>query len=549
MEQPGVHRRSESALKRLDLSKAGASANGELVVRAHPSDVLTHRHVDTRGCVERNSRSNGESSTKSRKLNIFNATRCFPRLGYCARASRHGEPGSITRPGHSGFSHVGIVTDDAAGLAGSRVGSPVSPCLFIPALFHTHLASPLVGSQDLDIPEKPADQCHRLTRFPYARIWGRSRRKSKQIHLGGSRVLGCSLVYDRPIMNAVKYRVVPGVVWTNRTMVSSNTDTNRTGVLAVVDVDKFGRRLCILSDDIQDGKKTIPDGEMSHLIEEVRSQFQSQLAAQVNVVHCAIIKGLITNNLQIEISTGGGTPSDTASSMTSKMYRPWSLIASLLLWRKAKPLLTALQNPSRHFETRHKRVNCDRVQGRAKREHSEEVTNITTNDYRNTLNIVRLVLQGRAAKCGHSKVKLYSGRAPIRRESALSLTLDVTESPLCCPNSEERARERECTTTHTRGHDCVVVTLLASHVSELGSIPADGVAPRYSYVEIVPDDAAGRRFFSEISKFPRPCSIFTLLYPQRLSKPRCREPPKHLLTHSPSMIGSDGLTTLMDSLF
>ncbi|KAJ8866671.1 hypothetical protein PR048_032532 [Dryococelus australis] len=47
--------------------------------------------------------------------------------------------------------------------------------------------------------------------------------------------LGSSLVDDQPIMNAVKYRVVSGVVWTNRTMMSSNTDTNRTGVLAVVD--------------------------------------------------------------------------------------------------------------------------------------------------------------------------------------------------------------------------------------------------------------------------------------------------------------------------
>ncbi|KAJ8865761.1 hypothetical protein PR048_033282 [Dryococelus australis] len=49
--------------------------------------------------------------------------------------------------------------------------------------------------------------------------------------------LGSPLVNDRPKMNAVKYRVVSGVVWTNRTMVSSNTDTNRTGVLAVVDID------------------------------------------------------------------------------------------------------------------------------------------------------------------------------------------------------------------------------------------------------------------------------------------------------------------------
>ncbi|KAJ8871676.1 hypothetical protein PR048_028003 [Dryococelus australis] len=32
------------------------------------------------------------------------------------------------------------------------------------------------------------------------------------------------------------------------------------------------------------------------------------------------------------------------------------------------------------------------------------------------------------------------GRVPICRESTLSLTLDVAESPLCCPNSEERAQ-------------------------------------------------------------------------------------------------------------
>ncbi|KAJ8865733.1 hypothetical protein PR048_033254 [Dryococelus australis] len=49
--------------------------------------------------------------------------------------------------------------------------------------------------------------------------------------------LGSPLVDDRPIMNAVKYRIVSGVVWTNRTMVSSNTDINRTGVLTVVDID------------------------------------------------------------------------------------------------------------------------------------------------------------------------------------------------------------------------------------------------------------------------------------------------------------------------
>ncbi|KAJ8891981.1 hypothetical protein PR048_004546, partial [Dryococelus australis] len=47
--------------------------------------------------------------------------------------------------------------------------------------------------------------------------------------------LGSPLVDDWAIMNAVKYRVVSGEAWTSRTIVISNTDTNRTGVNAVVD--------------------------------------------------------------------------------------------------------------------------------------------------------------------------------------------------------------------------------------------------------------------------------------------------------------------------
>ncbi|KAJ8877888.1 hypothetical protein PR048_022347 [Dryococelus australis] len=48
--------------------------------------------------------------------------------------------------------------------------------------------------------------------------------------------LGSPSVVDRPIMNAVMYLVVFGVVCTNRTTVSCNTATNRTGGLAVVDI-------------------------------------------------------------------------------------------------------------------------------------------------------------------------------------------------------------------------------------------------------------------------------------------------------------------------
>ncbi|KAJ8894829.1 hypothetical protein PR048_000136 [Dryococelus australis] len=58
----------------------------------------------------------------------------------------------------------------------------------------------------------------------------------KDISLGLHQ-LGSPLVDDRPIMNAVKYnRVLFGVVWTNRTKASSNTDTNRISVVAVIDV-------------------------------------------------------------------------------------------------------------------------------------------------------------------------------------------------------------------------------------------------------------------------------------------------------------------------
>ncbi|KAJ8891505.1 hypothetical protein PR048_004033 [Dryococelus australis] len=49
----------------------------------------------------------------------------------------------------------------------------------------------------------------------------------------------------------------------------------------------------------------------------------------------------------------------------------------------------------------------------------------------------------------------------------------------------------------------IVVRLLAFHLGEIGFIPC-GVAPGFSRVEIVPHDAAGRRAFSEISRFPRP---------------------------------------------
>ncbi|KAJ8870201.1 hypothetical protein PR048_029217 [Dryococelus australis] len=53
------------------------------------------------------------------------------------------------------------------------------------------------------------------------------------------------------------------------------------------------------------------------------------------------------------------------------------------------------------------------------------------------------------------------------------------------------------------GRGGVAVRLLASRLGKPGSIPG-GVAPRFSHVGIVPDDGAGWRVFSRISRFPRP---------------------------------------------
>ncbi|KAJ8898267.1 hypothetical protein PR048_003627 [Dryococelus australis] len=70
--------------------------------------------------------------------------------------------------------------------------------------------------------------------------WGRrdtdEAAKTAGLRACSSRALGSLLADDRPIMNAVEYRIVSRVVWTNRAMLRSGTDANRTGVLAVVDI-------------------------------------------------------------------------------------------------------------------------------------------------------------------------------------------------------------------------------------------------------------------------------------------------------------------------
>ncbi|KAJ8870980.1 hypothetical protein PR048_027282 [Dryococelus australis] len=75
------------------------------------------------------------------------------------------------------------------------------------------------------------------------------------------------------------------------------------------------------------------------------------------------------------------------------------------------------------------------------------------------------------------------------------------------------------------GRGGIVVRLLASHQGEQSYIPG-GVTPGFSHVGIAPDDVAGRRVFSGISRFPpplhsgtAPCSPrFTLISSQNLKR-------------------------------
>ncbi|KAJ8869051.1 hypothetical protein PR048_030604 [Dryococelus australis] len=132
-------------------------------------------------------------------------------------------------------------------------GSPV------PLSFHSGAAprSPcftLVGSQDLDVKSRPnlstpdpraANQwmgtyaSKRTPLCPKA-CYTRFTFLGKKVYTSRVQV-SYPLVEDRPIMNAVKHRVVSDVVWTNRTMVSSNTDANRNGILAFFNLRVYRR--------------------------------------------------------------------------------------------------------------------------------------------------------------------------------------------------------------------------------------------------------------------------------------------------------------------
>ncbi|KAJ8879078.1 hypothetical protein PR048_019684, partial [Dryococelus australis] len=109
-----------------------------------------------------------------------------------------------------------------------------------------------------------------------------------------------------------------------------------------------------------------------------------------------------------------------------------------------------------------------------------------------------------------------AGFPPTKGSRRLSFCVSILElSAVLYRNHISHIMQRTKVTEH--------VSLLVSHQGEQRSTPGR-VTPVFSHVGIVPDDAADRRDFSEISRFPRPF-IPVLLHTHRLSIPRRRAVP------------------------
>ncbi|KAJ8871258.1 hypothetical protein PR048_027564 [Dryococelus australis] len=139
-----------------------------------------------------------------------------------------------------GSSHLGIAPDDATGWAGFLGDLPSPPTLSFRRC-SILISIILIGSQDLAVKSRPNIFTHSLWRNIcivvtvndlrvgigkfrefndlYARLHNPLNSRNSDICSLAVAPLGSPLVDDRPLMNAVKYRVVSGVVWTNRTMI------------------------------------------------------------------------------------------------------------------------------------------------------------------------------------------------------------------------------------------------------------------------------------------------------------------------------------------
>ncbi|KAJ8871876.1 hypothetical protein PR048_028216 [Dryococelus australis] len=118
-----------------------------------------------------------------------------------------------------------------------------------------------------------------------------------------------------------------------------------------------------------------------------------------------------------------------------------------------------------------------------------ELSCIEETSYRNAGEMLSFLLQ----HCLYSVTVLCVRRTGDERTRKITVELPG-------PNRKEGWRPKH---VYSWGRGGVVVRLLASNLCEPGLIPG-GVAPGFSHVGIVPDDATCRRVSSGISHFPRP---------------------------------------------
>ncbi|KAJ8866484.1 hypothetical protein PR048_032327 [Dryococelus australis] len=199
--------------------------------------------------------------------------------------------------------------------------------------------------------------------------------------------------YDRPIMNAVKYKVVSSVVWTNRTMVSSNTDTNRTGVLAVVDIGdslklgmgytcsfpipvthnrywKYSPSLKILLKFAKTGWRVARSRKLSNYRLFTRQEDENWMKGKIEkgLKKCSLYREQPTALTQHE--RGSGSPADALqTARLSSCVCTWERLAELIAtWLHARVFVCDTSSPTRRaapVKTSNPKSYCLRLENAA----------------------------------------------------------------------------------------------------------------------------------------------------------------------------------------
>ncbi|KAJ8895014.1 hypothetical protein PR048_000323 [Dryococelus australis] len=168
------------------------------------------------------------------------------------------------------------------------------------------------------------------------------------------------------------------------------------------------------------------------------------------------------------------------------------------------------------------RYACSRKRGQGKVYHTKRVSFCSVFSLRSDGTVVAST---RSPKTNNTVTRQTSGlNCKTNLDNACKTTILGFLAKLCIGNSVQLASMSQtyCSVRSNlnRAGCGVVVRLLTSRQNEPGSIPI-GVAPGLSHVGIVPDDAAGQRVFSGISRFPHPF-IPALLHTHLASNSRHR---------------------------